>query len=169
MSPIDSISIVPFKELYRSYITTSTPVASLIMRGHSARSTIWGHVLNRMVGLPVIYGYGLSADPSFSVGDTNYRHPHSLFVASYFYGGAIGLILLFLLLLKTVWVTSSHCDFRQRHLAFVLFCYGLIVLLPDGNRIIDKIGFVWMTFWFPVGVAMGFNFRKEVLDETSNY
>lgn len=131
-------------------------------RGMSFRDLIWEKSLERVLDGNWLLGMGYLDSGELTLENgIEVLHPHSLYVASLFYGGIIGLALLLLTIsyaLMTLW-RSKHSVTKA--IALPMLSYALVVLIVDGDKIIEKINHIWIIFWLPIALAISLNLREE--------
>ncbi|MBO6702615.1 MAG: O-antigen ligase family protein [Pseudomonadales bacterium] len=128
----------------------------LMKRAFSFRPEIWSEFVSRAFASNALIGVGLTSDSVFHLtGEPEpFKHPHSLFVSTFFYGGLIGLILYIALLalaFRRVMLFESH---PIKVLAGMLLTFGVVATLVDGNEVLVKVNYVWLLIWFPIGLLM---------------
>jgi len=118
--------------------------------GDSYRLQIWQQIWQRVMDAPW-FGLGLSANETIQLAICGcIPHPHNIFLATMFYGGALGVLLLLALLIHSLFTAYRH---YQQHgqikdIAFLVF--GIICGLSDGNKLIDHPRPMWLYFWLPI-------------------
>ena len=122
-------------------------------RWTSHRPKIWVATIKQMLSYRLMVGYGINANESLAY-QAIYDHPHSIYLATLFYGGIIGLGLFMLMLLRMYYAIIQNRSHAYFIYALPLLTYGLICLLFDGNRPLEKINFTWLLIWLPIGLAM---------------
>lgn len=135
---------------------------ALTQRSLSFRPEIWQATLFKFQENNIWFGSGLTSDASVQRGQLIFNHPHSIYIATLFYGGIIGLGGLFLVLATTTKHLLSNIDRAHASLALALLVFGVISLAVDGNRIIRKIDFVWLTIWLPISLGMVYSRSPKV-------
>jgi hypothetical protein len=143
----------------------------------SERQIIWQPVIDMIYEGQTVFGNGILADahPGIScesfvsttrdVNDCVIQHPHNIYVATMHYGGLLGLIMLISLLLVSV---SSVLEFPMNDLKIVILsglAFSVTVLMFDGDRLVQKIDFIWLVFWLPIALAGAFSFRYRAHSE----
>lgn len=126
----------------------------IMKRALSLRPDIWLEFIGRtLAGNPLI-GAGMTSDTTFQHPAQLVDHPHSVYVATFYYGGVIGLLLLLLLIarsLDSIWRLDNP---QHKLLATMVIGFGLTAILLDGNELLTKVNFLWLVFWLPVGLAL---------------
>jgi O-antigen ligase len=118
--------------------------------GDTYRLQIWQYIWQRIMDSPW-YGLGLSTNETIAFPACScIPHPHNFFLATMFYGGVIGLLMLLLLLTHSLYIAYRHYQYsgQVKFLAFLLF--GIICGLTDGNKLIDHPRPMWLYFWLPI-------------------
>ncbi len=131
-------------------------IGGMLERGAGVRPQIWLTVWYDALNAP-LFGHGLLSDESIDLaradrGPVVIDHPHSIFMATLFYGGLSGLILLL-----NLFRTSLKEGFR-------LFSGGQSELLPvlllafalgvtDNNKLLLSPAPLWLFFWLPIAMV----------------
>ena len=101
-----------------------------------------------------LLGYGLCSSFLVSVKDVVFNHPHSAILATAWYTGIIGLLLLIAIFfegLKSGWYLLRNND---EPLYMALLLYALLCLMPDFDILVSRPREIWLYFWFPVIMAV---------------
>jgi len=131
---------------------------SLVYRGDAGRVFIYRTLLERMDGRwPVGVGLAARDDVQFPEGSPDFPrgfempHSHSAFVATLYHGGVVGLTLLLAIVAvagRRAWRIARE---RGDPTGLVLLLFGVVCLLPDGNRLASNPHLSsWLIFWLPV-------------------
>lgn len=134
--------------VYLNWVTILRTLAA-----QNERIEIWLYVLNK-VQLQPWFGYGIATDDKVPGTKYIYNHPHSAYVATLFYGGIVGLVLLLTTLITSAWVSLKQIPKQFAAFSLSVLCYSGITMGLDGYQILDKISYIWIIFWLPVGIAM---------------
>ncbi len=131
-----------------------------IRRGDAGRDVIYRTIVRRALARPW-FGSGLTAydDVEFPRGSGDFPtgftilHPHSVVVATFYYGGAAGLALL----VAVAWLALRRGVRRLRceddRLPIALLVFGCGCLLPDGHHLVSAPHLSsWLLFWLPVAL-----------------
>ncbi|MEX0943322.1 MAG: O-antigen ligase family protein [Pseudomonadales bacterium] len=139
----------------------------LMRRSTSYRPEIWSGILAAFAGVNPLLGAGL--DASSEVRDSGYlfEHPHSIYLATLFYGGYIGLLMLITLIITTArtLIRAPFSDWRAP--ATMTLAFAVTTLALDGNRVLEKMDYVWVVFWLPVAFAVCVSTRNVNAAEVS--
>ena len=108
-------------------------------RGLSFRDVIWQEVVALLLqGNRLIHGFG--AGSSFTlplVSGEIAQHPHSIYFATIYQGGLIGLVLVLLLITRCCWlVFARHSPYFN--VLGSAWLYAISTLAVDGNTIVSK-------------------------------
>ncbi len=157
---VDSRVALRLVDLQKSFLTTSTPIASLFMRGFSDREAIWRAVFQQIQSGSLVLGKGIEDPAEFEFGYPHpAKHAHSIYLSALYYGGAVGLLLLLWMMLLTgrqaLSIEKSH-DFL---IIVALGVYAVVMFAFDGDRLVTKPGLVWILFWLPVALVAGLGLR----------
>lgn len=127
---------------------------AILDRALSFRPEIWAEFTQRTLDTNLFLGAGMTADSTFQHPSQLIKHPHSIFVATLYYGGLVGLLLLIAMLGRTVWLIVLMPHGEIKTLAAMLLSFGVIATLVDGNELLTKINYLWLLIWLPVGLTM---------------
>jgi hypothetical protein len=137
----------------------------------SERQIIWQPVIDMIYEGRPVFGNGLLADakPGINCGSAEIttsdvdncvvQHPHNIYVATMYYGGLLGLVMLISLLLVSI---TSVLEYPTNNLNMAILsamAFSLTVLMFDGDHLVQKIDFIWLVFWLPVSLAAAFPIR----------
>ena len=123
-------------------------------RALSFRPEIWGEFISRTIEGNALFGVGLGTSTLFQLPELLIKHPHSLFVSTFHYGGVVGLALYCAMLTAVISAASELQDSEQRHLTLMLLAFGITATFFDGNEAVSKIDHLWLIIWLPVGLAL---------------
>ena len=142
--------------------------ALILPRGDSFRPGIWSDYAARVLTEGPWFGLGVLTRDPIEVEGFPVLHQHGLFLAVAHQGGllALGLMLAVVgVVLKTLF---AHYEEPEARFAIALWAMALPGYLLDGHELVDKIGWTWLMFWLPVGIAMGLRARW-VLDDARRF
>lgn len=123
-------------------------------RGFSFRPEIWSEFFLRSLAAHPVLGAGSGASSYWQTPELTFKHPHSVFVSIFFFGGILGLAL-FLCLLFACFrqlLQAPHGDVKI--LAAMLLSYGTVFGIFDGDNILSKVDYLWWLIWMPIGVCL---------------
>ncbi|MFO8084065.1 MAG: O-antigen ligase family protein [Desulfobacterales bacterium] len=124
-----------------------------IERGLSYRLEIWKNFWE-VIKMEPIFGHGLNADTTTIMTDgMTFLHPHSVYVATLYYGGIIGLAIQLILIGYAVF---KSLGLKNRPEQFFISCslfFGAFCIVTDGNILIQHPKPFWIFFWFPVALS----------------
>jgi hypothetical protein len=126
----------------------------LFKRALSFRPEIWSEFVSRTIDSSVWIGLGMSANSEFQMPELLIQHPHSAFIATFYYGGIVGLSLYLGLILKSISALNETGTTNVHLLAAMLLAFGLTATTFDGNEILTKVNYLWFLVWFPIGLAL---------------
>ena len=119
-------------------------LANDFQRGTDWHVTIWRAALAAIASRPVV-GYGPTARLPINLPGLPYPFPHDLYLSTLFYSGAIGLVLLALLMI-TIFRNSNRLP-----PVYVAVCIiPLVSGITDLSQIIKGPSAIWFVFWVPV-------------------
>lgn len=134
-----------------------SPIKSMVHRSTN-RLPIWEDLIQRMEPAEYIYGRGISVNKTINKsnsGDEKYIYPHSIYVSSFYYFGAIGFILNILMLLVMLRASFKQAIVGRSFLP-CLFSFSLIPSLMDGNSIHPQLAYIaphLLMFWLVYSLA----------------
>lgn len=137
----------------------------LLPRGDSFRIDIWAYALDAVWNGARWFGFGILTPDQIPVGDRVFSHPHSMYVAIFFQGGLVGILLFALLTLLTVRTLLLEYQQPNAKLALGLLALALSSYLLDGHELVDKVGETWFLYWLPVGLAVGIQWSRFAEDD----
>ena len=138
----------------------------LVKRSTSFRPEIWGELISRTLQTNWLLGHGIIADSSvahssYEHGVFSFHHAHSVYVATFFYGGVVGL-LGFLGLLAYLGLRLYQANGAEmRGLATMALIYAAVVMFFDGDRLLVKVDYLWIVFWLPVAMVLVVDQQKR--------
>ena len=132
----------------------SLGLEEIARRGLSFRPEIWAEFVSRSIAAHPLLGAGSGADSHWQTDILTFKHPHSVFVSVFYFGGVIGLALLLgmLVVAARCIVFSAACD--SKTLAIMTLSFGVTVGLFDGDNILTKIDYLWWLVWLPLSLAL---------------
>lgn len=123
---------------------------------------VWESVLSSAFEDAAILGAGIhvAGDVGLACDGCDVDHAHSIYVSMLRHGGVIGLLLLTALVMFAISELTEAPASRLRTVGAGCLAYGLIVLVFDGDKLMPKIDFIWLLFWFPVGLVIALRPRR---------
>ena len=106
-------------------------------------------------------GHGAPAGSELLIDGTVHKHAHSIYFATFFYGGIIGLILLLSLLAASFGALFRMGAGQKVILAVTTLLYSVIVLIFDGDRLLEKVDFMWVVFWLPIALGLAATLKEN--------
>ena len=126
----------------------------LFKRALSFRPEIWTEFVSRTMAGNIWIGAGMATDSTFQMPELLIKHPHSIFVATFYYGGVLGLLTYLAMIAKSMFSLHQHKESSLRLLGAMLLAFGLTATALDGDEIVTKVNYLWLLIWLPVGIAM---------------
>lgn len=126
----------------------------LTQRSTSYRPEIWSSILAGFTEHNIWLGAGLNANTEVRSNGYVFVHPHSIYLATLFYGGIVGLSMLIALLALTTRTLIRAPDSPWRAPAIMTLAFAAATLAVDGNRLLEKMDYIWVVFWLPVALAV---------------
>jgi O-antigen ligase len=130
--------------------------ARLLARGWSSRLDIWRLALHESAARPLL-GYG----PSARLARAEDNFPHDLFLSTLFYSGAVGLVLLLVLLALAVRGAWRARPAAERWTRLALLLDLLLTGVSDLSQVTKGPGPMWYILWLPVVLALGAPGRRR--------
>jgi hypothetical protein len=121
-----------------------------ISKGFSERDWIWLESAQHALRENLLLGTGYSGVGYIGKDmDKLMQHPHSVFVAQFYYGGLIGFMMLCGVLFQAI-RCLSHSYSLEYTICSAALCFACLALAFDGNRLVDKVNIIWLVFWLPI-------------------
>ncbi len=134
---------------------------AITRRSFSFRPEIWRTTIQHWLDGNLLLGSGLNTVINLNIPPRNFLHPHSIYISTLYYGGVIGFTGFLILIARLFWVLVKSADSETRAFALPLFVFGITVLSFDGNKIIEKVDFLWWCFWLPVALTLIAEARRK--------
>lgn len=120
-------------------------------RGASYRPEIWAKAWHKITE-SWIFGYGIATSPKLILDNQmEMWHYHNIFLATWFYGGIIGVLLLTMMIITTI---VQGLRVRSAWPWLAAFVSSLLCLLTNGNRLISSLCPEWFYFWLPFAMIL---------------
>jgi len=126
----------------------------LTKRALSFRPEIWSEFVSRTLAANPILGVGSGSASHWVTPVLAFKHPHSIFVSAFYFGGLTGLLLLVALFAACIRHLFRADASLLKTLASMTLVYGITVGLLDGDNVLTKIDYLWWIMWFPVGMVV---------------
>ena len=136
----------------------------ILPRGDSFRPAIWLDYAARIRSDGMWFGLGVLTPDVIQVGGYDVLHPHSLYLAVAYQSGLLGLALMVAVIAVTAHTLVDHYDEPGAKLGLAVWAVALPGYLLDGHELVDKVGWTWLLFWLPVGIALGTRARRRLED-----
>lgn len=142
--------------------------ALILPRGDSFRQGIWSDYTMRVLAEGPWFGLGVLTRDPIEVEGFPVLHPHGLFLAVAHQGGLLALGLLLAVVGVVLRILLTHYEEPEAKLGLAIWAMALPGYLLDGHELVDKIGWTWLMFWLPAGIAIGLRARW-VLDDARRF
>ena len=151
-----SLACVALVGMGLGYLLLDDPAAlsRLFPRGDSFRLSIWQANLADIRNGHLWFGWGQLVDHWIEAEGYRFRGPHNMFLAMLGAGGIPALVMYCVVLVWTGMRLVKQLEQPAARLGLALFVAGIAAFLFNGDRIIDKVNFVWFVLWFPLAVAL---------------
>ncbi len=126
----------------------------MLHRAASFRPEIWLRVLEDTFSANPLIGKGIAAGSKMEINGILFQHAHSIYFATFFYGGLAGLGLLLALLVSCIYPFRNRSASDLSVLALSGLAFAGSALFFDGDRLLTKVSYMWMVFWLPVSLCL---------------
>jgi hypothetical protein len=135
------------------YLEFAATFGVLFPRAASFRPEIWLTVMESTFEHNLLFGFGYLATGSISTDNMEFMHAHSIYLATFYYGGLIGLTLL-IYVITIVFKETCRANSTDLHtIVLSSFLFAITTLIVDGDRLLLKIDYIWLVFWLPIALA----------------
>ncbi|MCJ7601952.1 MAG: O-antigen ligase family protein [Desulfobulbaceae bacterium] len=129
-------------------------------RGLSYRVEIWDKVFEKIKSAP-IWGHGLNAENTVTISDSQtFLNPHSIYISTLYYGGAVGLFLFVSLIGYVIFKAMTLKNQKKQFIAVCTMVYGSLCILADLHTLIQHPKPFWIFFWFPIALCIAFEIES---------
>lgn len=176
------------------YFYSPDVFSSVFPRATSFRPEIWSSAMGRTWAHNPVFGFGHLTSGHVLIGDLDFHHAHSIYLASFYYGGMVGLALLVGLVGWCFWVVGGCVYFggegkdwvdvsgfgvalRSANPIYPIssiaapglasLVFGCVVFALDGDRVLEKVDLIWIVFWLPVALAARVEISAESNESTN--
>lgn len=133
----------------------------MLSRGDSYRLDIWRSIIDTLPSY-WLYGQGIATEFAQSNAGAITQHatgieiihPHNLWLATLFYGGLLGAILL-LGLLATLLLRLRRLERVSAGIAFGVITAAMALCMTDTHRLLSSPREIWVIFWLPLMMVAG--------------
>ena len=136
----------------------------ILPRGMSFRPAIWLDYLARVRADGMWFGLGVLTPEVIQVAGYDVLHPHNLYLAVAHQAGLVGLALVVTVIAITGHTLLGNYHEPEAKLGLAVWAMALPGYLLDGHELVDKVGWTWLMFWLPVGIALGIRGRRVLED-----
>jgi hypothetical protein len=129
------------------------------------RFAIWKQVIsNAITNGTWLFGHGMTANETVAVTlDTHFQHAHSVYIATFFFGGIVGVVLLLILVFQIIKQSVRMRSGKQGDLIVSLIVFALLSVATDSHKLLSGPNPIWLFFWLPVAYLV----TEEIKDITS--
>jgi hypothetical protein len=136
--------------VYCIAIWTGSGLISTVIERKFYRFEMWSVELMRMKG-HLLFGNGiLSDDNLFIHSNIEFIHPHSVYIATIFYGGIFAGCLLLSILLFSFHTAIRWFVQKKDALCMCMILLATLLIATDGSKIVTKPNVIWLIFWLPI-------------------
>ena len=126
----------------------------LLPRGDSFRLQIWSDHLHYILDEVAIFGGGYLASLEMDLGNTTTTGAHNMYLSVALQIGLPGLALFLTIIAWTALRLYRHLELPLARMALGLLACSLVVYVFNGDRLLDKVNFIWLATWLPIAVAL---------------
>ena len=159
-----SLGVGLLAALLAAYWLVPGAADAILPRGDSFRPAIWLDYVARIRAGGMWFGLGVSTPDLIQVGGYDVLHPHNLYLAVAHQSGLLGLSLTVTVITVTGHTLFKYYDEPEAKLGLAVWAMALPGYLLDGHELVDKVGWTWLLFWLPVGIALGTRARRGLED-----
>ncbi len=129
------------------------------------RWEIWQIIFQKIVQQPWL-GHSLRAASDLYLANGMYiQHPHNLYIATFYYGGIIGLGILITLLFSAIYQAYQWGKITKDYCFLALLLLSSTMVMFDYNQLFDNPQVLWFIFWVPIILANWIELqRKKSMD-----
>ena len=153
-------SVALLVALFATYWLVPGAADVILPRGMSFRPAIWLDYAARIGVDGMWFGLGVLTPDLTQVGGYDVLHPHNLYLAVAYQSGLLGLALMAAVIGVTVHTLFGNYHEPEAKLGLAIWAIALPGYLLDGHELLDKVGWTWLLFWLPVGLALGIRARR---------
>ncbi len=128
--------------------------AALLPRGDSYRFGIWQANFRLVLDSVPWYGGGQLTDHWVTVSQKSFRGAHNMYLSVLIHTGFAGLVVFLTLIGLIVLRLVRHLEVPIAKLGLSLLLGGCIALVFGGDRLVDKVNYIWFVLWIPLGIAL---------------
>jgi O-antigen ligase len=140
----------------------------IITRGTSYRLEIFQCVL-KIIMEKMVFGHGILMKFTCTMSDgTSISRTHNLFIASWLYGGLVGLVLLAAPCIKALWYSGLYLVRNKDCIYLTLLIYSFICVSTGNHNAISNPHPLYIFFWMPLGFLSAFEITTKNTDNQDN-
>lgn len=159
-----SLAVVLLTVLVAAYWLVPGADDAILPRGMSFRPAIWMDYAAQIRSGGMWFGLGVLTPDLIQVGGYDVLHPHNLYLAVSHQSGLLGLALMVTVIAVSAHTLFKHYGEPEAKLGLAIWAMALPGYLLDGHELVDKVGWTWLLFWLPVGIALGIRARRGLED-----
>ena len=159
-----SLALALLTVLMAAYWLVPGAADAILPRGMSFRPAIWMDYAARIRVDGMWFGLGVLTPDLIQVGGYDVLHPHNLYLAVAHQSGLLGLALMATVIAVSSRTLFKHYGEPEAKLGLAVWALSLPGYLLDGHELVDKVGWTWLLFWLPVGIALGIRARRGLED-----
>ncbi len=128
--------------------------ALLLPRGDSFRLQIWSDHWHYILEEVAIFGGGYLASLEIDLGNTTTTGAHNMYLSVALQIGLPGLALFLTIIGGTALRLYRNLELPVARMALGLLACSLVVYVFNGDRLLDKVNFIWLATWLPIAIAL---------------
>ncbi len=128
--------------------------------GVNSRSMIWKTAIEDIFQKPII-GHGWEAK-FLAKGPVYATHPHSYYLKVLHNFGLVGGVFFTGIILSAIYKIKKYWNEPVAKYALGILIVGLVAMITDVYRVIERPGYVWVIFWLPIGLTIGLGQQQQV-------
>ena len=138
--------------IYTVYVYFDVEFGTTISRGLSYRFDMFYTVIEKAKD-QIICGHGLLAKENIVISNgLPFLHPHSAYLSTFFYGGIVGIVFLFILLFLCFIEATISLIYEKDSMTIGVLLFTCLSIISDTNKLVTKPS-TWFYFWIPISIC----------------
>jgi len=138
---------------------------ALLPRGNSYRFEIWQANAQFVLDSMPWYGGSQLVDHWVTIGQRSFRGAHNMYLSILIQTGLGGLAVFLTMIALTALRLTCHLSVPIAKLGLSLLVGGCVAFIFGGDRLVDKVNYIWFVVWFPLGVALSLGSLQATLSD----
>jgi hypothetical protein len=140
--------------VYCIALWSGSDLINTVIERESYRFEIWSVELIRIKS-HFLFGNGLLSDDNLIIHNgIEFIHPHSVYIATIFYGGIFACCLLLFVLFSSFHIAIRWFVQTKDALCICMILLATLLVATDGSKIVTKPNVIWLIFWLPICFCM---------------